>query len=186
MTRLPSFVLSLAAGALLLAACGTSGSSGTASTPAPSPTPAPVVKTATAMVAGQSMTILVGASNGMTLYYYTPDKGAGKVTCTGACLTAWPPLLLSGADTNPTGDKSVTGTLGTIASPNGGHGARGHHRTERRRQVVRRAARRAGEQLVAVEEGSLRALGGPERTASPPSCSCPACTRPVRRESPQD
>ncbi len=120
MTRLPSFVLSLAAGALLLAACGTSGSSGTASTPAPSPTPAPVVKTATAMVAGQSMTILVGASNGMTLYYYTPDKGAGKVTCTGACLTAWPPLLLSGADTNPTGDKSVTGTLGTIASPNGG------------------------------------------------------------------
>jgi len=120
LTRLPSFVLSLAAGALLLAACGTSGSSGTASTPAPSPTPAPVVKTATAMVAGQSMTILVGASNGMTLYYYTPDKGAGKVTCTGACLTAWPPLLLSGADTNPTGDKSVTGTLGTIASPNGG------------------------------------------------------------------
>jgi predicted lipoprotein with Yx(FWY)xxD motif len=120
LTRLPSFVLSLAAGALLLAACGTSGSSGTASTPAPSPTPAPVVKTATAMVAGQSMTILVGASNGMTLYYYTPDKGAGKVTCTGACLTAWPPLLLSGADTKPTGDKSVTGTLGTIASPNGG------------------------------------------------------------------
>src|SRR5215471_20687535 len=93
MTRRPSFLLTIAASALLLAACGGSSGSGAASTPASTPTPNPVLKTATATVAGQSETILVG-ENGMTLYYYTPDKGTGQATCTGQCLALWPPLLL--------------------------------------------------------------------------------------------
>lgn len=102
-----------------LAACGGSNTSSTAATPAPTATPAPVLKTASATVAGTTETILTDA-NGMTVYYYTPDKGAGKVTCTGACLQNWPPVLLGSDVTKPTGDKGVTGTLGTIASPNGG------------------------------------------------------------------
>ena len=117
MRRLTS-ILSFAIAALVIGACG--GSSGsTATTPAPTPTAAPVVKSASAMVDGKSMTILTDAS-GMTLYYYTPDKGAGKVTCLAACLTAWPPLMVPSGVTKPAGDKGVTGTLGTIASPNGG------------------------------------------------------------------
>ncbi|HEY7202448.1 MAG TPA: hypothetical protein VIC57_19670, partial [Candidatus Dormibacteraeota bacterium] len=68
---------------------------------------------------GKSQTILVG-ENGMTLYYYTPDKGAGKVTCTGQCLAAWPPLLLPSGVDKPTGETGVTGALTTLPSPNGG------------------------------------------------------------------
>lgn len=108
----------LAAATVLAAACGSSNNTSTASAPTATPAPA-VVKSAQATVDGKSETILTGA-NGMTLYYYTPDKGTGKVTCLGTCLQNWPPLLLSAGATKPTGDKGVTGTLGTVASPNGG------------------------------------------------------------------
>src|SRR5258708_28375044 len=90
----------LLAGLLLAAvACG-----GTANAPSasPSPTPAPLVKTATATVAGSSKTILVGP-NGMTLYYYLPDKG-GKITCTAQGLGNWPALLA------PSGQPTGRGT----------------------------------------------------------------------------
>ena len=119
MTRRPSLLLSFAASTLLLAACGGSSSSGAAATPAPTPTPTPVLKTASATVAGVSQTILVG-ENGMTLYYYTPDKGTGQATCAGTCLANWPPLLLPSGVTKPAGEKGVTGTLGTVTSPAGG------------------------------------------------------------------
>ena len=115
----PPLVLSVLAAATLLVACGGSTSTGTASTPEPTATPAPVVKTATATVDGKSQTILTDP-NGMTLYYYTPDKGTGKVTCTGTCLQNWPPLLLPSGITKPTGDRGVTGTLDVLPSPNGG------------------------------------------------------------------
>ena len=115
--------LAVVASALLIAACGGgSPSSGTASssaTPsaAPSAAAAPVVKTATATVAGKSETILTD-TKGMTLYYYTPDKG-GKVTCTAGCATAWPPLMLPAGVTKPTGE-GVSSGLGTVANPSGG------------------------------------------------------------------
>jgi predicted lipoprotein with Yx(FWY)xxD motif len=118
MIKRPSLLLSIAAWTLLLGACGGS-SSGAASTPAPTPTPNPVVKTATAVVAGTSETILVG-ENGMTLYYYTPDKGTGQANCIGACMQNWPPLLLPAGVTRPTGEKGVTGALGTVTSSAGG------------------------------------------------------------------
>jgi len=117
--RTARFALSAVAAAMLALACGGSSNSQTASTPPPTPTPQPVLKTAMATVDGKSQTILVG-ENGMTLYYYTPDKGAGKVTCTGQCLTAWPPLLLPSGVDKPTGESGVTGTLTTLPSPNGG------------------------------------------------------------------
>jgi predicted lipoprotein with Yx(FWY)xxD motif len=69
------------------------------------------------MVDGKSQTILVDAA-GLTLYYFTPDKG-GKVTCTAGCLAVWPPLLLPSGVTTPTGGTGVTGTLATIANPDG-------------------------------------------------------------------
>jgi predicted lipoprotein with Yx(FWY)xxD motif len=115
-TRLSS-VLCFAA-LLLLTACGGSTGTSTASTPVPTATPAPVVKTATATVAGKSLTILTD-DNGMTVYYYMPDKGTGQATCTGACLAAWPAVLLPTGVTQPAGDKGVTGALGTIASTGG-------------------------------------------------------------------
>jgi predicted lipoprotein with Yx(FWY)xxD motif len=106
---------------VLMAACGggSSSSSGSAATPATTaaPSTAAVVKTATATVAGKSETILTDAK-GMTLYYYTPDKG-GKVTCTGGCATAWPPLMLPAGTTKPTGT-GLTGTLGSVPGATGG------------------------------------------------------------------
>jgi predicted lipoprotein with Yx(FWY)xxD motif len=119
-TRRSLSAVPIAVAAVFAFACGSSSTQGgTASQPSATPTPAPVVKTATATVAGQSETILTDAK-GMTLYYYTPDKGAGKVTCTGPCLTAWPPVLLPSGVTQPTGGPGITGTLGVLASPNGG------------------------------------------------------------------
>ncbi len=127
---LPKIAHWLIAGCVLTAGCGgTGGGTSTASTPAPTPTPvppvstpaptptpvAPVILTATATVDGKSQSILVDPK-GMTLYYFTPDKG-GKVTCTGACLTTWPPLVA----TDPSrlaGGPGVTGTLGTVMNPN--------------------------------------------------------------------
>lgn len=109
-----------AATALLIpAACGGSDSGGTSNSggaqPAATPTAAPVVATATATVDGKSQTILVDAK-GMTLYYFTPDKG-GKITCTGSCLAAWPPLTVTGSDVPHT--KDVTGKFTTLANPDG-------------------------------------------------------------------
>jgi predicted lipoprotein with Yx(FWY)xxD motif len=97
---------------------GSSGSSaGTQTATAPSPTPSPLVVTASATVGGTSMTILTDAK-GMTLYYFTPDKG-GKVTCTAGCLAVWPPLLLPSDVSKPVGGNGVTGSLSTIANPDG-------------------------------------------------------------------
>ena len=104
-------------GLVLVAACGgSSGSPAASSTPAPTPTPTPIVKTATVTVAGASMTVLVDAAKGMTLYYFTPDK-AGTVTCTAGCLAVWPPLEMSDSST-PTGGSGVTGKLATVMNPN--------------------------------------------------------------------
>jgi predicted lipoprotein with Yx(FWY)xxD motif len=72
--------------------------------------------TATATVKGQQQTILVD-SKGMTLYYYTPDKG-GKITCTGSCLAAWPPLI-AGDPNSLTAGSGVTGKLTVADNPDG-------------------------------------------------------------------
>lgn len=109
-------VLALLAG-LLVVACG--GAAQTASTPKPSATPsaALVVGTKTATVDGKSETILADAK-GLTLYYYTPDKG-GTVTCTDKCLAAWPALTLPSGASKPTGPSAAQAKLGTVSGPAG-------------------------------------------------------------------
>ena len=51
------------------------------------------------------------ASNGRTLYLYTPDP-KGKSVCTGGCASAWPPLLTKGKPRAGSGVKQRL--LGTI------------------------------------------------------------------------
>ena len=122
----PTVLLVAAGAALALVACGGTGgassggsSSGSSATPkmtTPTPASAAVVKTATATVGGKSETILTNAQ-GMTLYYYTPDK-ASSVTCTGACAALWPPLsATSGTKVTVPG---ASGTFGTASNPSGG------------------------------------------------------------------
>jgi predicted lipoprotein with Yx(FWY)xxD motif len=58
------------------------------------------------------------APDGKTLYYFTPDTAGGKPTCTGACESAWPALLLTGSAT-PSAGSGVTGTLAAVMGGNG-------------------------------------------------------------------
>jgi len=62
-------------------------------------------------------TILV-ASNGMTLYRYTPDKKNAS-TCSGACASYWPPLLVKGAAKPTAGSGANASLLGTTKRSNG-------------------------------------------------------------------
>ena len=103
---------------IAMSACGGTKQGGGGGSAAATPATPPVVKTATASVAGQMQTILVDAEKGMTLYYFTPDKG-GKVTCTGNCLALWPPLLAPSTTTKLVGGSGVTGTLSTVDNPDG-------------------------------------------------------------------
>ena len=59
--------------------------------------------------------ILVTAK-GVTLYHYT-DESKGKIACTGACATFWPPLLVSGTAKPVAGPGLVASKLGTMKRP---------------------------------------------------------------------
>ena len=71
-------------------------------------------------VIGTHGTLLVAASNQMTLYTFDKDvAGSGTSNCTGGCLTTWPALTVPAGDT-PAGGAGVTGTLGTITRADNG------------------------------------------------------------------
>src|SRR5438105_4440811 len=120
---------------VLLAACGTTSAAGpapatsptatasaTASatpTPAPTPTatptptPAPPPAAASVFVASNMAlgAVLVNAQ-GRTLYYFVPERG-GRIVCTGACTSAWPPLFATSMA--PTAGAALPGQLGVVA-----------------------------------------------------------------------
>src|ERR1700730_656283 len=73
-----------------------------------------VVHTGTATVTGKSENVLTNAQ-GFTLYYHTTDTPTS--VCSGACATAWPPLLLPSG--TPGSSVSLPGTLGVETNVNG-------------------------------------------------------------------
>ena len=108
--------LALASG-MILGACSSSGGTATMST-APSPSTggaagAITIGTASSATLG---TFLTGPT-GMTLYTRAGDS-TNRSTCTGACLSAWPPLT-AGAGQQPSAGPGVTGRLGTFARSDG-------------------------------------------------------------------
>jgi predicted lipoprotein with Yx(FWY)xxD motif len=74
---------------------------------------------ATTVVVRQSPTFgnYLATPAGKTLYTLSSDT-PGTSTCTGACTTPWPPLLLPSGQ--PTGPAGMTGTLGVITRSDGG------------------------------------------------------------------
>jgi predicted lipoprotein with Yx(FWY)xxD motif len=66
---------------------------------------------------GKFGTVLV-ASNGMTLYRYTPDKKNVSV-CSGACASYWPPLLVKGTAKPTVGSGASASLLGTTMRSGG-------------------------------------------------------------------
>lgn len=123
-TVLPLIALLTGLSILVLAGCGSGGSSGGgygvgnggsgSSSGGSNTSGAAQVKTASAMVKGQSATILTN-SQGMTLYYRTSDTASAS-TCTGSCASAWPSLLTSGS---PVAASSLSGTLSSLHDTNG-------------------------------------------------------------------
>ena len=123
MTRLFSLAALAVAGALVLAACGGSSSTGSGSTPSygtakPSTSDssnrsgaASVVSTKTSSLG----TFLVDA-NGRALYLWDADHGA-KSTCSGACAQAWPPLTTT--STPKASGKVEASLLGTTKRTDG-------------------------------------------------------------------
>lgn len=129
----------LAAVAILVGACSTSGGAPTSaptSAPSVAPSTAPSEAPSTAPSSAPSSassgetveatdvgsigTALVAGSNGMTVYTFTKDvKDSGKSNCTGGCLATWPALTVAAGET-PTGGDGVTGTLGTITREDDG------------------------------------------------------------------
>jgi predicted lipoprotein with Yx(FWY)xxD motif len=67
---------------------------------------------------GMLGTILV-TNKGFALYMFPPD-GARRVTCTGGCAFAWPPLKLNAGETAAAGAGVRAGLLGTMPNPGGG------------------------------------------------------------------
>jgi predicted lipoprotein with Yx(FWY)xxD motif len=70
---------------------------------------------ATASEGGVGKVLVNG--QGFTLYYRTTDNHSTP-TCTGSCLSLWPPQMVSGAV--PAAASGMKGTFATVASPAGG------------------------------------------------------------------
>jgi predicted lipoprotein with Yx(FWY)xxD motif len=121
--------LSAVALAVLLTACG----GGTQTTPTTAPTTAegstsapaetsapassPVAGAAELKTASSGAGQIVVDAKGMSIYFFTKDvKDSGTSACTGACITAWPPVL---TESDSPAVEGVTGTVGTIATPEG-------------------------------------------------------------------
>ena len=110
----------LAAFALTVSACGSSGSSSATTPNTPAASGNSSSSSAPAAAGGSTVSqktignqqVLVD-SKGMTLYWFAIDTPS-KSNCSGSCATFWPPV------TGPvTAGSGVTGTLGTIARSDG-------------------------------------------------------------------
>lgn len=91
---------------------------------------AALIGTTVALAAGRATVTVMAAHNtklnasilvtqsGMTLYHLTSENGT-KITCTGACASIWPPLLLA-PGAKPLAGKGISKTkLGMIKRPDG-------------------------------------------------------------------
>jgi predicted lipoprotein with Yx(FWY)xxD motif len=132
----------------------------------------------TAKVTGVG-TVLVNSA-GRTLYLFGPDKQK-KVTCTGTCAKAWPPLYVKGKPKAGSGIKASL--LGTIKAPNGKTQVTYNHWPLYTFVEDAKAGQANGEGLVAfggtwfaVNRSGNRAR--PTSSSSPPTTSTSTTTAP--------
>ena len=98
--------------ALSVAACGGSGGA----TAAPAPPKTTSGRATTVGVASTRLGRILVDSHGRTLYLFKLDSG-GLSACTGACATAWPPLLAHGKPS--VGGGANPSLIASIQRPNG-------------------------------------------------------------------
>jgi predicted lipoprotein with Yx(FWY)xxD motif len=112
---------SAAVSAIAIAACGSGGSSKHTTTGTSAPAASSAHSSASASsgsvdLAKSSLGPILINSEGRTLYLWQADTGT-KSTCTGACASAWPPLVTT---STPTAGSGVTSSLlGTSRRTNG-------------------------------------------------------------------
>jgi predicted lipoprotein with Yx(FWY)xxD motif len=95
---------------------GTTSASAPAETSAPASSPVPAGAAELKAASSGAGQIVVDAK-GMSVYFFTKDvKDSGTSACTGACIAAWPPVL---TESDSPAVNGVTGTVGTIATPEG-------------------------------------------------------------------
>lgn len=98
---------------------GSGGSGGVYGQSSESSTPSESVASGatTLMVADSTLGEIVVDADGKTLYMFDTDtQGSGTSSCTGECLTNWPPLTTEG---DAPAVQGVTGEVGTIATADG-------------------------------------------------------------------
>ena len=115
--------VAIAGAALLIAACGSYGTSayGGSTSPSsdgrypgvagsPSGTPAPPATSATVDLRSTALGRILVDGKGRSLYLFEADK-AGMSSCYGDCASVWPPLLTSGAPVGGSGlNQNLLGT----------------------------------------------------------------------------
>jgi len=114
--RLPALVTGLALVTVLAAACGSGATTAPSTAPIASIAPAASTGgggTGSAVVVNATGGVLVGPT-GMALY----TKGTDPTSCTGGCLSAWPPLAVPAGGTASAGT-GVTGTVATVTRSDG-------------------------------------------------------------------
>ncbi|MDQ6856786.1 MAG: hypothetical protein M3Z57_06915 [Candidatus Dormibacteraeota bacterium] len=112
--------LAIGASLFAVAGCGGAVASNTGSGAGSTATQAPASSTtiAAAPVSGHG-SVLVGGSNGMTLYMFDMDTvGSNSSACSGGCISTWPPLTVP-AGTTPTAASGISGQLGTFTRTDG-------------------------------------------------------------------
>jgi len=100
----------------LVAACGGSSTPGGSSSGGGGTSPAS--SSGTVATGSTSLGTVLTNSQGLTLYYFTPEKGSNVVCASSnACITTWPPLISSsGAPSAPSG---ASGMFAVATLPNG-------------------------------------------------------------------
>ena len=110
-----AFAAAVAAVGLLAAACGSSTTATSSPTTAGS-TGAPTSASGPATISvlkSPTLGDILRAANGYTVYLFTKDTGTTS-TCTGGCLSIWPPVTVTG---QPIAGSGVTASaLGTTGS----------------------------------------------------------------------
>ncbi len=102
--------------AMAIAACGGGGAATAAPAPTPSESTTAASNSATIRVANSRLGRILVDSTGRTLYLFKADVRTSSA-CSGACATAWPPLL---ADGKPTAGTGLTASkLGTTTRSDG-------------------------------------------------------------------
>jgi predicted lipoprotein with Yx(FWY)xxD motif len=115
--RTMGIVTVLAAGALALAACGSSGSGGSTAASGTSSSSSSSAAATTDLASWESpLGTIVVDTKGQTVYMFDKDTAGSDSACTGTCVPLWPALTTTSATPSVTG---VSGDVGTAPTADG-------------------------------------------------------------------